>query len=412
MTKTILKGIFTEQAGNVLIICGLAMPLIIGFAGLATDTVQWSLDRREMQRTADSAALAGAYAIAQRKDGTASASESIVETNDIALESPPIIENAPTQGDFSGDSNAIFVQLDSRKALPFSSLFLSSGARITVRATAAVISNGDYCVISLDKGNDPGVEATGSSSVDLNCGIFANSRGSDAVEVGGSATIYTDVVGAVGGLSPSVNYASDVDLLPYSAPQPDPFADLPDPNPTNCSARLNVNPNQRRSVSPGCFRGMDIKGTIYFAPGIYYINGSSLSFGAQADVTADGVTFILTSTTASTNSGSIANLDINGGATLRLSPPDSGTYEGVLFYQDRRASSGTTKINGNASSVLEGSFYFPSHKLEFSGDSGMRTDCVQLVGSKIKFTGSSSISNVCPSRGARSFTGTVIRLVS
>ena len=155
-----------------------------------------------------------------------------------------------------------------------------------------------------------------------------------------------------------------------------------------------------------------MKGTVHFDPGVYYIDGNSLSFGSQANAIGEGVTFILTSTTAYTNPGSIASLSINASATLDLSAPTMGIYAGILFYQDRRAEPGTTKINGNSSSKFEGAFYFPSHNLEFNGTSGMGTDCIQLVGSKVKFTGNSAISNVCPVDGAASFRGTVIRLVS
>jgi hypothetical protein len=407
-----LKRLWREKSGNVLIMAGLSMPLIIGFAGLATDTVQWSLAKRELQRSADSAALAGAYTIAQQGNAVQSATDSIASTNDLALDGNPIIENAPTSGAYSGDNNAISVAMNSRMELPFSRIFLSAGALITAKATAAMISNGNYCIISLDTSTATGVEATGNGTVDLNCGIFANSRGPNAVSAGGSATVITDLVGAVGGLTPSGSYSAGVDLLPYSVPQPDPFEDLPDPVPTGCVSRVSVSPKQTKTLSPGCYRGMDLKGTVNFQPGVYYIDGDSLSFGAQAEAIGSGVTFILTSSTASTNPNSIATLSINGGATLKLSSPTMGTYEGVLFYQDSRTPAGTTKINGNSLSVLEGAFYFPSHLLEFNGTSGMTTDCIQLVGFKVKLTGNSKITNVCPVDGSKSFRGAVIRLVS
>jgi len=407
-----LKKLLKETGGNVLITAGLSMPLVIGFAGLATDAVQWSLAKRELQRSADSAALAGAYTIAQQGDAVQSATDSIARTNDLTLEGNPVIENSPTNGAYSGDDKAISVEMSSRMELPFSRLFLSAGALIKAKATAAVISDGNYCVISLDTSSDIGVEATGNGTIDLNCGIFANSRGSNAVSAGGSASIITDLVGAVGGLAPSASYASEVDLLPYSVAQPDPFEDLPDSVTTDCAGRVNVNPTQTMTLSPGCYRGMDLKGTVNFQPGVYYIDGDSLSFGASVIATGTDVTFILTSSTASTNPNSIANLNINGGATLDLRAPTVGTYAGVLFYQDRRAPAGSTKINGNSLSVLEGAFYFPSHLLDFSGTSGMTTDCIQLVGFKVKFTGNSTISNVCPVDGSSSFRGAVIRLVS
>jgi hypothetical protein len=41
--------------------------LLVGLAGLGTDTIQWTLMKQQLQRSADSAALNGAYAKAQAK---------------------------------------------------------------------------------------------------------------------------------------------------------------------------------------------------------------------------------------------------------------------------------------------------------------------------------------------------------
>src|SRR5215213_9945732 len=59
------RKLWSDRRGNAILIAGAAMPLVIGAAGLATDTVQWTLWKREIQRAADSAAFAGVYAKAQ-----------------------------------------------------------------------------------------------------------------------------------------------------------------------------------------------------------------------------------------------------------------------------------------------------------------------------------------------------------
>jgi len=57
----LLKKLWRDRGGNALVMAGAALPLIIGSAGLATDTIQWVLWKRELQRLADSAALACAF---------------------------------------------------------------------------------------------------------------------------------------------------------------------------------------------------------------------------------------------------------------------------------------------------------------------------------------------------------------
>ena len=59
------KRLLRDRRGNALIIAGAALPLVIGSAGLASDTIQWALWKRQLQRAADSGAIAGVYAIVQ-----------------------------------------------------------------------------------------------------------------------------------------------------------------------------------------------------------------------------------------------------------------------------------------------------------------------------------------------------------
>jgi hypothetical protein len=139
------------------------------------------------------------------------------------------------------------------------------------------------------------------------------------------------------------------------------------------------------------------------------------SIGAQANVTGSGVTIILTSSNATNDPAKIATMTINAGATVNLTSPSAGDYKGVLFYQDRLAQYGTVTINGNASSTLEGGIYFPSQKINFLGTAGMNTDCIQIVGLKVEFSGTSKITNDtddCPIDPAPGFTGAVVRLVA
>src|SRR5215211_6852997 len=55
------RKLWNDKRGNSLILAAAAMPLLIGSAGLATDTIQWALWKRQLQRAADSAAIAGVY---------------------------------------------------------------------------------------------------------------------------------------------------------------------------------------------------------------------------------------------------------------------------------------------------------------------------------------------------------------
>ena len=59
--RSVLRRIWEDKNGNALVLGAAALPLLLGSAGLATDTIQWALWKRQLQRAADSAAIAGAY---------------------------------------------------------------------------------------------------------------------------------------------------------------------------------------------------------------------------------------------------------------------------------------------------------------------------------------------------------------
>ena len=406
-------SLWRESGGNALILFAVATPVILGGAGLATDTIQWSLWKRELQRSADSSALAGAYAVAESSSVTNAVDRDLSLSYTRTLASKTV-ENAPTDGAYAGNKNAVRVLLTYQRPLPFSRLFMTTAPIIKAVATASVLDNGNYCIIALDNSAIPGVTVDGSANIAMGCGVAANSKASNAVTFGGNASqLEATPVAAVGGLAPASNYVGKTTLKPYSVPQSDPFASLPNPTLSSCSNSLQVQPNQTENIGPGCWKGWNIKGTLNLAPGVYYIDGSSVDFGSQANITGSGVTIILTSSLAATNGSTVATLDMNGGAQLNLQAPTSGMYSGVLFYQDRRANTGVTNtINGNANSRLQGAFYFLQQIISMSGNSGLTTDCLQIVSKRVTFTGNTKIANTCPpGSGTDDFRGTVVRLV-
>ena len=102
-----LRRLAKSSSGNVMMVAALSMPIMIGAAGLASDTVSWALTRRQLQREADSAAMAGAYALAQAKDPGDAARHDITQVNDVVLSSAAIVNNAPTSGAYAGNVNAV-----------------------------------------------------------------------------------------------------------------------------------------------------------------------------------------------------------------------------------------------------------------------------------------------------------------
>lgn len=419
--KAPLKRLWQDRRGNALVIAAAALPLVVGSAGFATDTVQWALWKRQLQRAADSGALAGVHTIVRDAGDRGHVSPTVRRDLDLNNRAEPITTGwaagQPSSGPYASDPYAVHVVLTARKELAFSSLFLAIPPTITARATATVVATGKYCVISLEPTTTTGITYQGNATVDLGCGMATNSRGASAINATGSSTIVATPISAVGGIPASGSFAEGTTLQPYSMVQKDPFADVP-PTTAGCPGpNVNVNTTQTVTLNPGCFGGMTLNGTVTLNPGTYILDGGGLRIGSQARVSCNGCVFVLTSRTADTNPGSIGNVDINGGATVNLSAPTTGTYAGILFYQDRRALDSTSAnhrslINGNSSSSYQGALYFPAQEMTFNGTSGMNTQCVQMVAMRVMFSGNTTITNSCPTNsGALAFDGSMIRLV-
>jgi Flp pilus assembly protein TadG len=428
----LMKKLWRDRRGNALVIAGAALPLIIGSAGLASDTIQWTLWKRQLQRVADSAAEAGAYAkvsgasiddCSNVATATYSSPVAYEVKKDSHLPQTPTCTatNPPTAGGYTADNQAVRVTVSMQRRLSFSSMFMSAAPTITATATATVVPSGKYCVVSLESGNVTGIDATGSTDVNLGCGMITNSTSLNAAVATGSSSVAASPIAAVGGIPSSTHWGSGTVLQPFTIAQADPFGSVPLPTPSSCSSFPNTSPHDVISISNPtgvkCFSGSaNIKGNVTLAAGTYILDGGSMSMtNTGASLTCAGCTIIL----MNSSGGSVGTVDLEGG-TLNMTAPstgctigNSGCYDGMLFYQSRNAATDNSiKINGNNGSLLQGALYFPNADMLFTGDSGMSASCLQMVAKDLLFKGNSAITNNCPTNvdyGA--FTGKKVRLV-
>lgn len=409
------KRLRQDERGNALIIMGAAMPLVIGFAGLANDTVQWSLWKRQLQRQADSAALAGVYARFAGQNLNTMVNTDLAKNSRTGIAFATGYPVITALGDTADYNNTVQVTLAVRQQLPFSSFFMSEAPLIIVNATAAAKETGEYCAQAQIDTASTGISAGGTVEVSLKCGMITNSTSMDAAVAFGDSSVDASPVAAVGGLDGTDNWAAGTKLLPFTLPQADPFSDIaPPPIPSGCS-NFSVNPSESTTLSPThadgtprCINNLTVKGDLTLNPGTYVITGD-VQFNSGANVNCDGCTFILTDDPA-LNTGTV---DINGGAKLNLKAPDTGTYKGILFYQDRGADpTKVNRINGHADSIFKGAFYFPHSQVQYAGTAGITYECVKLVSWQLTFTGTASLTNNCPTDwyGDR-FKGRHVRLV-
>ena len=402
-----LRNLFASERGNVLVVGAVAMPILLGSAAYAVDTIQLSVWKRQLQRAADSSAIAGAYALSFEDDIHDAVHRDLDKNRfPVLMEEEQIWTGARL-----GYSDTVRVRLTATRSLPFMSMFTDSPTIVSADATAALDTSGTFCMVSLYDGEDAGIDVNGNSDVMLGCGMKSNCTGDDCVTAGGNSSISASPIAAVGGVNgPGNNFIQPTKLQPYSAVQADPLGYLANPSvPPTCSTAALTAANAPTTGGIYCFSSIDVKPSDVLnlpSNSTIIVNGGDIDF--QGDVNGTGVTFVMTGP-----NGQAGDLKINSQAKLNLSSPGDGDYKGVLFYRDRRASNIEIKINGGAESHMTGALYFPSSDITFAGNAGMDVNCLQMVGQKLKFRGGATIKNECTTgSGASAFQQTIVRLIA
>lgn len=434
--RNFMSKIWNDKRGNAMIIAAAALPLLIGSAGLATDTIQWALWKRQLQRAADSAAIAGVYdrVAAESTAGTAAAVDKDLTLNNSldATKFPLQTKVVTFPADAGTKKNQVKVDLAVRRPLSFSSMFMANAPLIRTTATAATVSNaGEFCVLSLQNNSKTGIQATGNATITMDCGMMTNSTSTNAAAGQGSSLVTATMLAASGGIQESRNWTLSEGYAPYSPALEDPYKDLT-PTSTDshnsCAVNLGTISGHRlgQNYTEGCYSSIDIGSnrTATLAPGVYFINGGSVNIQGTLNAPG-GVTIILGNTNASATA-TIGSFDMNASGQMNIEAPTTGKWAGMAVYQDRRAvdtaptgnitASSPNKINGNSTNKIRGIVYFPNQQLTYEGNGTGSATCTQFVAKRMYWSGSAGINNFtknCEMYGISSIkTGLRVRLVA
>jgi len=269
---------------------------------------------------------------------------------------------------------------------------------VSARAVGALGSS-QNCIYALagsgttiSMSNNAKLTATG-------CGVVDDSSSSSAISVVGSASLTAASVGVVGGAVTNNNGSISPAAISGTVPSSDPLAYLSPPPYTasscgsdplthygNGGSSYSVGPGSTYSTTQGgntvCYTSLTLgvnADTVTVNPGIYVITGA-LTFASGATLGGTGVTFYLV------GSGSV---NIGNNASLTFTAPTTGTYDGILFFQDR-ADTNAASIQGGASSSLTGILYFPAAALSI-GNGSSSTITSPLIASTITLVGGSTL---------------------
>ena len=438
-TRSYWHRLNRDEKGSTLTILAV-LPVLAGAAAIGIETGELYRVKRQMQGSADAAALSGSI------DKMAGKTSTVVETtaryeaqrngfthgaNNVTV----TVNSPPTSGSNTGTSGAVEVIV--RKTMGFSlgavlvnwlggtnNTFTISARSVAAQGTVTTTttsSNTVYsgCLVALTTNNEQGISFSSFNNFDSDCAIMSNGgatgSGSNASV---NITTFNNAVMSQVWTRGSYTVSSYLSVTPtpanaltnQSGYAVDPYSSLPTPTPGSCTYTNYTPPSGSNvTLSPGTYCGgltISGKSNVHFQAGTYYIANGDLVIQSDNNVDCStcstatgsvvGITFVLTQTTG--NNSNIGGVSITAMNTVSLNAPSTGTYAGVLFYQDRRADVGTmttsSKIFTLASlntATLAGAIYFPNNKLEVSNINnygGTKNDgCTIWVGRYIKFSG-------------------------
>ena len=396
-----------SQHGLIVVFVAVLAIVIFGFVGLAVDAAHIQSAGSQLQNAADAAALAAAAKVhAEGLTGgslgtyvlTRKAATDIAVLN-VAAEKPVALKTN-TSNDAAGDvvigrwdeelhiftptlvlPNAVKItarlSADSAAgALPltFGSMFGVASSDVERSAIASLNYEPNAFLHVLDPSGKGTLKLSGTADIMVGDGkVQVDSSNGCAIDFNGTPTL-TAAKTVVHGGSCAASGCIQGALIQNGPVEPDPLADiLPTTTDWNTVKAAMAKPlgangkiDSAGVFAPGYYpKGLSISSstTVTLQPGTYMF-GDDLSMNGQSLLTGAGVTILM-------DKG--AKIDVGGGASIVLSPPDAGAYEGLTVMFHRQTTGGSVcNIGGLGSISFQGTLYCPVGEVELGGTSGVK----------------------------------------
>ncbi len=412
-----------RRSGTILVLTSLVLLTIVGMLGLVLDSGLLMSQYRQVQNSADAAALAAAQSLIDGKtETTARTVGTSFVTNYNGLGNATVtIRIPPTSGPYN--ANLKFAEAIVEFPIQTRLIQLLGGPAsrtVSARAVAgyqAVSSSAG--VIALDPEATPGFMAVGNGTFIIDGTGITNSEGGGVDEngdpvdglngygaqVSGNGVIKGRLILVNGGVNRPDGFIQydpanpDNPLVALAGLYPDPFRYLPTPtvstgvDPTNRGSIKVSGENTNATFYPGVYSDIQVSsGTARLMPGIYVVKGGEVRI-TGGTVTAAGVMFYLTGSDYSpytglpdandgearpphTTGNPFGGVTINSGAFLSPLANTGGPYDGMLIYH-RRFNDSVIDVAGNAyDGLMTGTVYAKWSLLKLAGQGVFNTQFV------------------------------------
>jgi Flp pilus assembly protein TadG len=389
------------EAGQAIVLIAIVLLGMLTMVGLAIDAGQLYSARRAMQEAADAAAYAGAVTLYQGGTQTQAIAAAFVDA---------------TQNGYTAGVNGVTLTVAQPASAPYNTnrfleVTMSQNIRtalvpaqslltlVTVHAIGGADSlNNDYALMALDRNATPNAFVVGASA-ELNIsggGIIVNSTAGNAA-LNSTPTADWDIsclsanpcnIDIAGGTASTWPPAHSGSPDYYNGPRtgqaqvPDPFAGYPKPNTTTLPCGTQAACTNRAGFGVGS----DTLGTgIYtsnldgknLCHGIYVLKGGGMGGDIGVDTTSidpvtgdvcDGKVFIFnTLSNFPATGGTCSSMGVSGNHDITMYAMTTGTYAGLLIYQDPACTAQMTFGGTSFTLVATGTIYLPNAHFSANG---------------------------------------------
>ncbi|MCB1510864.1 MAG: pilus assembly protein [Hyphomicrobiaceae bacterium] len=368
-----------DDRGTIAIVFALTLTVAVMVVGGAIDLGRALSERSRLQHSADAAAIAGARALATTNGDAQAIAAAVFSSNygggATAVQPTVTFVGNGVKVTASGGVATTLLAVAGIPNLPVSAAAMAEPTFETVDEPEQ--EGGDVCILLLDPNKHHALLVNGSSYVSApSCEVHTRSGNStDAAMINsnvhfdvkkscviGGTRLHGGSQGVVGPIEDGCRAALD------------PFAGtLPVPQIGACKPQQNFN-GRTAELTPGTYcGGWNFNGnikTINLAPGVYVLNNSRWTF--NGNLYGEGVTIYY----ADSNS----YWQLNGQGSVSIQAPTSGTYKGILMYENPNIANRTQiTINGGSNSIIKGLIYLPSRDMTWNGNSGVEADELTMV---------------------------------
>lgn len=300
------------------------LSMLLGFAALTLDGSNLYSQRAELAAAADAAAKAAA--MQYRLSGAANL-QTVAQAEAARLGATAVsgttvvVYRPPTGGAYAGNPDYIEVVVSRRLRTFFASVIGFPTMTPAARAVAGVAPSSN-CLYGLDTTGTP-LDLANSANLDMP-GCTGVSNVGMAVSGGSSVSAQQLLLTTTctGSGCPSSG------VVPNTPLKPDPLAALPTPSPSGTCSHYTLAKNSTATIGPGCYANVTVAASavLTLQPGTYHVTGT-LDLSGNATLKGTGVLIHL--------AGTSSRLTVSSSTEMTLTAPTTGTYAGILFFQDR-----------------------------------------------------------------------------